>query len=67
MSGMPDKPNPLRRDLILVVLLVLSAYIVPFVFLNRIHAWYGSFLFWILFALVVMGLIVRATRRWRDS
>ena len=63
----PNESNPLRKVLIAVVLLVLSAYIVPFVFLNRIHAWYGSFLCWILFALAVMGLIVRSTRTWRDS
>lgn len=47
-----------------VGLLVVSAYLVPFTLLARVTAWYGSFLFWTLFALAAIAVIVRLTRTW---
>lgn len=44
--------------------LILAAYVVPFTLLRNVHAWYGSFLFWSLFALAVIAIIVHLTRDW---
>ena len=59
-----DAPN--RRWAALVATLVAAAYVVPYTWLADVKAWYGSFLFWSLFALTVILIIVLATRRWVD-
>ncbi|HEY8486837.1 MAG TPA: hypothetical protein VIL11_05530 [Limnochordales bacterium] len=46
--------------------LVASAYVVPYTWLRDVTAWYGSFLFWTLFAVAVIVVIALATRRWVD-
>ncbi len=48
----------------LLAVLILAAYVVPFTLLRNVHAWYGSFLFWSLFALAVIAIIVHLTRDW---
>mgnify|MGYP001264638919 CR=1 FL=1 len=50
---------------ILFLFLVLIAYIVPYTFLTDIQAWYGSFLFWILIALVIVVFNYIVTWNWR--
>lgn len=50
----------------IVLLLVLSAYLVPYFLLSNIDAWYGSFLFWTLFAAAGILVNVAITKRWRD-
>lgn len=56
-----------RRLALLVVLLVTAAVVVPYTILAPVHRVTGAFLFWILFALVVIALIVRATTSWKDE
>lgn len=46
--------------------LVVSAFVVPYTLLFGVDAWYGSFLFWTVFALVSIGCIALIVRRWRD-
>ncbi|HSH45093.1 MAG TPA: hypothetical protein VK966_04515 [Longimicrobiales bacterium] len=55
-----------KRLALVVAMLVIAAVIVPFTLLSGVRALAGAFLFWVVFALVVMGLIVVATRRWRE-
>lgn len=58
-----------RRGMIWVGVLlglVILGYLVPFTVLSGVEAWYGSFLFWIVFALAAIGLNVAITSRWRD-
>jgi hypothetical protein len=54
-----------RRLAIAIVLLVAAAVVVPFTLLASVARVSGAFLFWIVFALVVIALIVRATAGWK--
>jgi len=51
----------------IIGILLLLAYIVPYVLLRNIDAWYGSFLFWNLFAIIVIIFNVFMTIDWRDE
>ncbi len=54
--------------LIVFLLLVLAAFIIPFTpLLKNLSKVYGAFLFWNIFALVVIIGIVIITARWRDD
>jgi len=50
---------------ILCLILVLLAYIVPYVFLRDVTAWYGSFLLWIVLALLIIIINYILSRDWR--
>jgi hypothetical protein len=50
---------------VLAVLVVL-AFVVPYALLSDIDAWYGSFLFWILFVLVAIAINTLIMWRWKD-
>lgn len=56
-----------RRFALLIALLVTAAVVVPFTVLASVQSVTGAFLFWILFALVVIALIVRVTSPWKDE
>ena len=49
-----------------VLVLVLLAYLVPYTLLSRLDAWYGSFLYWMVFGLAAIAAIWAMTRSWRD-
>jgi membrane protein YdbS with pleckstrin-like domain len=54
--------------LIVFLLLILAAFIIPFTpLLQGLSKIYGAFLFWNVFALVVISGIVVITARWRDD
>lgn len=46
--------------------LVVLAFVVPYALLSGIDAWYGSFLFWILFVLVAIAINTLIMWRWKD-
>ncbi|MEW6425473.1 MAG: hypothetical protein AB1523_12170 [Bacillota bacterium] len=48
------------------VILVLSAFIVPYAFLTNLPKISGAFLFWTLFVLAAIISIFRVTDYWRD-
>ncbi|MCL6447369.1 MAG: hypothetical protein K6U04_04340 [Armatimonadetes bacterium] len=48
------------------LILVLSAFIVPYAFLSGVPKITGAFLYWTLFALVAMVSIFCVTSYWRD-
>lgn len=53
---------------IVFLLLVLAAFIIPFTpLMQNLPKVYGAFLFWNIFALVVIICIVIITARWRDD
>lgn len=54
------------RWALFLVILMLLAYIVPYTMLRNVNAWYGSFLFWTLFALVIITINILVTRKWSD-
>jgi len=49
-----------------LILLILSAYFVPFLVLNDVKLITGSFLYWVLFALVAIFSTIKITNYWRD-
>ncbi|MFN2341242.1 MAG: hypothetical protein ABR547_08235 [Halanaerobium sp.] len=53
--------------LILIFLLVVSAFAVPYTLLNSINLFRGAFLFWSFFALAVIFLTIKITTYWRDN
>lgn len=46
--------------------LILLGFVIPFTLLTNVDAWYGSFLFWSVLLIAVIGLNVGITRGWRD-
>lgn len=46
--------------------LILLAYVIPYTFLSEVAKWYGSFLLWIVIALLIIGVNVMLTRNWRS-
>lgn len=56
-----------RLGAVLIVILVFSAYLVPYTVLSGVKAWYGSFLFWTLFAVAAIGVVAWMTRAWDAS
>jgi hypothetical protein len=62
-----DKLKKLRLFyIILILLLVLSAFAVPYTILNEINLFRGAFLFWSLFALTVIFLTIKITTYWSE-
>lgn len=47
-------------------LLIISAYIVPYVFLGDIARITASFLYWTLFAVLAIFFTIRIIKNWRD-
>ncbi|ARS52232.1 hypothetical protein [Kushneria konosiri] len=50
-----------------VWLLVIPAIVLPFTWLSRVQAWYGSFLLWSVLGLMVIVLNALATRHFNDA
>lgn len=64
----PKKLKYLRILFVLLILcLVISAFAVPYAFLSSLNAFKGAFLFWSLFALLVIFLTIKITQYWRDN
>ncbi|WP_322998076.1 hypothetical protein [Castellaniella sp.] len=51
-----------KLSLACIWVLALLCYVVPYLFLDRVNAWYGSFLFWTLVGALVIILNLIATR-----
>ena len=62
---LPTRAMTERRLAFLVLLLVTAAVVIPFTALSSVESIWGAFLFWILFALLVIALIIRATAGWK--
>lgn len=52
---------------IALLVLLLVGYILPYLVLSDVHAWGGTFLFWIVFGSGVWIVLVAAVMRWRTS
>ncbi|RCW60886.1 MULTISPECIES: hypothetical protein [Halanaerobium] len=63
-----EKLKKLRNlYLVLILLLVVSAFIVPYTLLSSLNYFYGAFLFWSFFALAVIYLTIKITTYWRND
>lgn len=49
---------------LLILLLVLLAFILPFTLLTNVQAWYGSFLLWGVIALLIIAINIIFTKDW---
>lgn len=49
-----------------LVILILSAYIVPYILLNDVNKITGAFLYWTLFALIAIFSTIKIINYWRD-
>ncbi|RFU70521.1 hypothetical protein D0469_06195 [Peribacillus saganii] len=45
--------------------LILLAYILPYTILTGVARWYGSFLLWVVIAVVIIGVNYIVAREWR--
>ncbi len=52
--------------LALMGILVLSAYLIPYTVLTDVPKWYGSGLYWVLFALAAIFVMAWLTAEWRE-
>lgn len=50
---------------VLIVVLILAAYVLPYTIMTTINAWYGSFLLWGMIGALIIVLNVIVTRDWR--
>lgn len=50
----------------LILLLVISAFIIPYLFLNDFNLFQGAFLYWSLFALIIIFLTIKITSYWEE-
>lgn len=51
--------------LLLLALLILAAFVVPYTLLRGVPAWNGAFLFWTLFGVAAVAVILWLLGRWR--
>lgn len=58
---------PRSKWISLVWLVVFLCYLVPYTVLRDTQAWYGSFLFWTLAGLAVIGINVYVTKDYEEK
>lgn len=52
--------------IVLIGILVLLSFVLPFTVFRNLDAWYGSFLFWSLATAVVIAISATMSARWKD-
>ena len=52
--------------LVLVLLVIVASYVVPYTLLSDVDEWYGSFLFWTVGAALVIGVNAVVSSSWKD-
>ncbi|WP_080875013.1 hypothetical protein [Oceanobacillus timonensis] len=56
-----------KNAAIIISIIILCAFIVPFTLLNNIEKWYGSFLFWLILTFIVIVFNAILTKDWSDE
>lgn len=51
----------------LIGMIILTAFIIPFTLFRNIEKWYGSFLFWTVSALIVIVCNILLTKDWSNE
>lgn len=51
---------------IFILIVILSAFAVPYLLLNDVQAWYGSFLYWIVMTIVVIFANFFISKDWSN-
>lgn len=52
---------------LVILILVILGYLLPYTVLSGVTLWYGSFLVWTLLALIIIVINVVITSGWRDK
>ncbi|GEN87998.1 hypothetical protein MKY30_22540 [Oceanobacillus sp. FSL W8-0428] len=52
---------------IIIGIIVLAAFIIPFTLLKDVEKWYGSFLFWLILTLIVIACNTILTKDWGNE
>jgi hypothetical protein len=52
--------------LLLIITLVISAYLIPYVFLSGANTFFGAFFYWSVFSLLVIYITIKITSYWRE-
>jgi len=47
--------------------LVILAYLIPFTLLQKVHKFYGSFLFWVGYSVIAIYILTRLMRNWKNE
>lgn len=47
-------------------ILIILSFLVPFTLLRNVDEWYGSFLFWVLATVAVIGISAVISSDWED-
>lgn len=63
---MHRRTSPSALWLVVVLLLILLSYLIPYTLLRDVDAWYGSLLFWSAATMVVIAVNVIVSSAWRD-
>ncbi len=51
---------------LVILVLVILGYLIPYTMLRNVTYWYGSFLVWLVLALIVVVINVILTKDWGD-
>ncbi|HLU21300.1 hypothetical protein [Lederbergia graminis] len=51
---------------LLILVVILLGYILPYTVLTNVEAWYGSFLIWTLLAIIIIFINYLFTRNWGE-
>lgn len=52
--------------LVIISLLVISAFAVPYLYLSEVYSFFGAFFYWSVFALLVIFSTIKITSYWRE-
>lgn len=55
-----------KIGLVMMGLLLFSAYLIPYTVLREVPKWFGSGLYWVLFALASIIAMAWLTAEWRE-
>ncbi|UYM07277.1 hypothetical protein [Solicola gregarius] len=58
--------NPRLQWLLLVPVIIVLCYVLPFTAFSDVDEWYGSFLFWTVATAAVIGINAVVSSAWKD-
>jgi membrane protein YdbS with pleckstrin-like domain len=52
--------------IVIISLLVISAFAVPYLYLSEVYSFFGAFFYWSIFALLVIFSTIKISSYWRE-
>ncbi len=56
-----------KRWGLVILILVLCSFVMPYTIFREVTTWYGSFLLWTILAVVVIAINVKLTEDWSEE